>query len=65
MEIQLQVGTKVLLSNPEGKYLLLRRAVDPNATQKTFQGTWDMPGHPAVSTDYSKPHKDILASFSG
>ncbi|HVM73478.1 MAG TPA: NUDIX domain-containing protein [Candidatus Paceibacterota bacterium] len=44
MNIQLQVGVKVLLNNPEGKYLLLRRAVDPTATQKTFQGRWDMPG---------------------
>jgi 8-oxo-dGTP diphosphatase len=44
MEIQLQVGVKVLLKNSEGKYLLLRRAVDPKATQKTFQGKWDMAG---------------------
>ena len=44
MEMQLQVGVKVLLNNSEGKYLLLRRAVDPKAQHKTFQGKWDMPG---------------------
>jgi 8-oxo-dGTP diphosphatase len=42
--MELQVGVKVFLKNPEGKYLLLRRAVDPSATQRTFQGKWDMPG---------------------
>ena len=31
MSIELQVGVKVFLRNPEGKYLLLRRAVDPKA----------------------------------
>ncbi|HVM73476.1 MAG TPA: NUDIX domain-containing protein [Candidatus Paceibacterota bacterium] len=44
MDIQLQVGVKVLLKNQEGKYLLLRRAVDSKAAQKNSQGTWDMPG---------------------
>ena len=42
--MELQVGVKVFLKNPEGKYLLLRRAVDPKAQSTTFQGKWDMPG---------------------
>ena len=42
--MELQVGVKVLLKNTEGKYLLMRRAIDPSAIQKTFQGKWDIPG---------------------
>jgi 8-oxo-dGTP diphosphatase len=44
MPIELQVGVKAFLRNSQGKYLLLRRAADPKAENKTFQGKWDMPG---------------------
>jgi 8-oxo-dGTP diphosphatase len=37
--MELQVGVKVLLKNPEGKYLMLRRAGHIDAA-----GKWDMPG---------------------
>jgi 8-oxo-dGTP diphosphatase len=43
-DMELQVGVKVLLKSTEGNYLLMRRAVDPSAIQKTFQGKWDIPG---------------------
>jgi 8-oxo-dGTP diphosphatase len=39
--MELQVGVKVLLKNPEGNYLLLRRAYDP---EQEVQGRWDVPG---------------------
>lgn len=38
--MELQVGVKVLLRNPEGKYLLIRRS----QTEDVFQGQWDIPG---------------------
>ena len=34
--MKLEVGVKVFLKNPAGKYLLLRRAVDPHVHQTTF-----------------------------
>jgi 8-oxo-dGTP diphosphatase len=39
--MELQVGVKVLLRNPEGKYLLMRRAPDP---EQKKQLKWDIPG---------------------
>ena len=42
--MELQVGVKVFLKNPEGKYLLMRRADDPSAWKRAFQGKWDIPG---------------------
>ncbi len=39
--MELQVGVKVLLRNSEGKYLLLRRAPDP---EQQKQLKWDIPG---------------------
>ena len=38
--MELQVGVKVLLKNPEGKYLLIRRA----PSEKNGPGKWDIPG---------------------
>ncbi|MFA7310139.1 MAG: NUDIX domain-containing protein [Candidatus Paceibacterota bacterium] len=38
--MELQVGVKVLLKNPEGKYLLIRRA----PAEKNGPGKWDIPG---------------------
>ena len=38
--MELQVGVKVLLKNPEGKYLLIRRAPE----EKNGPGKWDIPG---------------------
>jgi 8-oxo-dGTP pyrophosphatase MutT (NUDIX family) len=38
--MELQVGVKVLLKNPEGKYLLIRRA----PKEKNGPGKWDIPG---------------------
>jgi len=40
MNMELQVGVKVLLRNPEGKYLLIRRA----PAEKNGSGKWDIPG---------------------
>ena len=37
--MELQVGVKVLLKNPEGKYLLMRRS-----EQKYNSSKWDIPG---------------------
>jgi 8-oxo-dGTP diphosphatase len=37
--MELQVGVKVLLKNPEGKYLLIRRSEEKYASTK-----WDIPG---------------------
>lgn len=37
--MELQVGVKVLLKNPEGKYLLIRRSEEKYANAK-----WDIPG---------------------
>ena len=42
--MELQVGVKVFLKNSEGKFLLLRRAVDSTSARETKQGEWDMPG---------------------
>lgn len=39
--MELQVGVKVLLKNREGKYLLIRRAPDP---EQIKQLKWDIPG---------------------
>lgn len=39
-DMTLQVGVKVLLKNPEGKYLLIRRSPD----EKNGSGKWDIPG---------------------
>lgn len=39
--MELQVGVKVLLRNPEGKYLLIRRSAD---VYQSVQNTWDIPG---------------------
>ena len=40
MTVELQVGVKVLLKNPEGKYLFLHRSAEKYPeTQK-----WDIPG---------------------
>lgn len=36
----LQVGVKVLLKNPEGKFLVLARS----AKYETAEGSWDIPG---------------------
>lgn len=41
MEVELQVGVKVLLRNAEGKYLLIRRSTDK---YQEVQHTWDIPG---------------------
>jgi len=38
--MELQVGVKVLLRNPEGKYLLIRRA----SQEKNGPGKWDISG---------------------
>lgn len=38
--MELQVGVKVLLKNPDGKLLLIRRS----PTESVFQGKWDIPG---------------------
>jgi ADP-ribose pyrophosphatase YjhB (NUDIX family) len=38
--MELQVGVKVLLKNPEGKYLLLRRS----EYETIFKNKWDIPG---------------------
>lgn len=37
--MELQVGVKVLLKNPDGKFLLLRRSAEKYASTK-----WDIPG---------------------
>src|SRR3989338_10206398 len=39
--MELQVGVKVLLKNPEGKYLLIRRSAEK---YKEVQHRWDIPG---------------------
>lgn len=39
--MELQVGVKVLLKNSEGKYLVMRRAPDP---EQMKQLKWDIPG---------------------
>lgn len=39
--MELQVGVKVLLKNPDGKYLLIRRATDK---YQEVQHKWDIPG---------------------
>lgn len=39
--MELQVGVKVLLKNPEGKYLVIRRAADK---YQEVQQKWDIPG---------------------
>ena len=38
--MELQVGVKVLLKNPDGKYLLIRRA----PTEENGRCKWDIPG---------------------
>src|SRR4051812_15538850 len=38
--MELQVGVKVLLKNPEGKYLLMRRS----EYETIFKNKWDIPG---------------------
>jgi len=38
--MELQVGVKVLLRNPEGKYLLIRRSL----SEDIFRDKWDIPG---------------------
>lgn len=38
--MELQVGVKVLLKNPDGKYLLMRRS----KYESVFQDKWDIPG---------------------
>jgi 8-oxo-dGTP diphosphatase len=39
--MELQIGVKVLLKNPEGKYLLIRRSAEK---YKEVQHKWDIPG---------------------
>ena len=39
--MELQVGVKVLLKNPEGKYLLIRRSDDK---YQSVTNKWDIPG---------------------
>lgn len=41
MDIKLQVGVKVFLKNPEGKYLLVKRS---NEKYKGVSGNWDIVG---------------------
>jgi 8-oxo-dGTP pyrophosphatase MutT (NUDIX family) len=38
--MELQVGVKVMLRNPDGKYLLMRRS----GSEDIFQGKWDIAG---------------------
>lgn len=38
--MELQVGVKVLLKNPDGKYLLIRRSL----SETIFRDKWDIPG---------------------
>ena len=45
--MKLQVGVKVLLKNPEGKYLLIRRADDK---YQEVEHKWDIPGGRIEST---------------
>lgn len=40
VEMNIQVGVKVLLKNPEGKYLLIRRST----VETNGPGKWDIPG---------------------
>ncbi len=39
--MELQVGVKVLLKNPDGKFLLIRRSIDK---YQEVQHKWDIPG---------------------
>ena len=41
MHMELQVGVKVLLKNPEGRYVLIRRA---DGKYQEVQNRWDIPG---------------------